>query len=357
MIVHYFIGVVEDIDDPQFIGRVRVRAMHVHAADRSVLPTNKLPWAHVLLSSNTASVSGIGTTPHGLLPGSIVLGMWLDGESAQNPLILGTITGSYLEKPDPQSGFSDPSGKYPIEKSEDGFSEVGEVDTNRLARNVQTHRTLLKKKEEERTKDIPTALEPNNRWSEPSNFYGAKYPFNKVTMTSSGHVVEMDDTPDSERIHQYHRSGTHYEIGPDGTRIDRIVGQKYEIVHKNGYVCIKGDCVVSVDNKAKIYVAGNAQLQVDGDVNGYVAGNVKLDCDGQTDIKTEKDINIDTKGAFRLKAGGNIELSTHGGSNLTMIGSSRTIYLNSSVGTSSKPQTPTKQQPKDFSPDGGGLTK
>ena len=38
------------------------------------------------------------------------------------------------------------------------------------------------------------------------------YPLNHTYTTESGHVMEYDDTPGGERIHQYHKRGTFYEI-------------------------------------------------------------------------------------------------------------------------------------------------
>lgn len=69
-----FYGVVEDNDDPLKQGRVRVRAFGFHNEDRTELPTLSLPWATVLQPTTSASVSGVGFSPNGLLPR--VLGFW-----------------------------------------------------------------------------------------------------------------------------------------------------------------------------------------------------------------------------------------------------------------------------------------
>ena len=39
----WFVGVVEDRNDPQKLGRVRVRCLGYHTADRIALPTSDLP--------------------------------------------------------------------------------------------------------------------------------------------------------------------------------------------------------------------------------------------------------------------------------------------------------------------------
>ena len=45
----WFNGVVEDRNDPQKLGRVRVRCVGIHTQDKAVLPTADLPWSQVIL--------------------------------------------------------------------------------------------------------------------------------------------------------------------------------------------------------------------------------------------------------------------------------------------------------------------
>ena len=44
----WFTGVVEDRNDPDALGRVRVRCLGFHTDDLSDIPTASLPWAHVM---------------------------------------------------------------------------------------------------------------------------------------------------------------------------------------------------------------------------------------------------------------------------------------------------------------------
>ena len=45
----WFQGVVEDHNDPEQIGRVRVRCLGIHTEDKEALPTDDLPWAMVMM--------------------------------------------------------------------------------------------------------------------------------------------------------------------------------------------------------------------------------------------------------------------------------------------------------------------
>lgn len=87
----FFVGVVEDNDDPLEIGRVRVRCFGVHSPYLNDIQIEDLPWASVLLPATEGGTSGIGRSPNGLLPGTYVFGMFLDGKTSQSPLVFGSI--------------------------------------------------------------------------------------------------------------------------------------------------------------------------------------------------------------------------------------------------------------------------
>ena len=121
----WFTGVVEDIFDPMQMGRVRVRCFGYHTDDKTQIPTEDLPWALVMMPVTSASMSGIGQSATGILQGSWVIGFFRDGPSAQDPIVLGTIPSSTPKKSS-ERGFSDPTGRQPI--------NPGENDTPREAR-------------------------------------------------------------------------------------------------------------------------------------------------------------------------------------------------------------------------------
>ena len=86
------------------------------------------------------------------------------------------------------------------------------------------------------------------------------YPYNKVTQTESGHVIEIDDTLGVERIAVEHRSGTFHEIHPDGSQVTRIVNDNYTVVCKDDEVWIGGKVNVTVGGDAKISVSGQTDI-------------------------------------------------------------------------------------------------
>lgn len=90
---NWWVGVVEDRNDPEKLGRVRVRIFGYHSDNRSTLTIEDLPWAIVMQPTTSAAVSGLGTAPVGLVTGSWVVGFFLDGDDMQQPMVMGSIGG------------------------------------------------------------------------------------------------------------------------------------------------------------------------------------------------------------------------------------------------------------------------
>ena len=89
----FYFGVVEDArSDPLMLGRCKVRVVGVHTENRSDLPTDMLPWALPLQPITSAGISGIGTSPTGLVEGAWVMVIFMDN-AMQQPIMMGTIGG------------------------------------------------------------------------------------------------------------------------------------------------------------------------------------------------------------------------------------------------------------------------
>ena len=52
----WFTGVVEDRDDPDKLGRVRVRCVGYHTDDVEKIPTADLPWSWVMMPTTTSAM-------------------------------------------------------------------------------------------------------------------------------------------------------------------------------------------------------------------------------------------------------------------------------------------------------------
>lgn len=285
-----FTGVVEDRQDPLQLGRCRIRVVGCHTKDTSVLPTIDLPWAIPLSPINSASTSGIGEAPVGPVEGTWVVLFFMDGDDCQEPVFMGTLNGiprsAFVNSRNPSEGFQDPKKKYPLQ------TLLDEPTTNRLARGVSTG-TIVDLKNASRSTGVPTAF--GGSWDQPKSPFNALYPFNHVFQSESGHVSEYDDSPNDERTHEYHKSGTNTEIDRNGTLVRRIVGDHFEILERDSHVYIKGKADLTVEGDINIYVKNNCNLQVDGNLKTEVHGDYSLNVAGSIDLVAGKSIAM--KGA------------------------------------------------------------
>lgn len=208
----WFIGTVEDRNDPLKLGRVRIRIANVHSERQSRIRTEELPWANVLNSPTSASHDKIGISPTGIAVGSTVVGFFMDGKDGNHPVIMGTL-----------AGIPGLDLRY-----HDVPSEARELN----------------------------AIQKEQVGPEPVSAYATKYPYNKVLRTERGHVIEIDDTPNEERIHLYHRSGTYVEINKDGRMVTKVSGDDYEVVVQNKEVYVKGNVNMNVEGSYTLNATG-----------------------------------------------------------------------------------------------------
>jgi hypothetical protein len=109
--------------------RSKVRILGYHPYDINELPNEELPWAQVLLSTTDGSgASNIGTN-HKIRPGDIVFGFFLDGDSAQIPVISGCFgrtdqvpSNEYSSPFIPFTGYTDriPNDGSKLKRNEQG---------------------------------------------------------------------------------------------------------------------------------------------------------------------------------------------------------------------------------------------
>ena len=91
----WWVGEVEDNEDPMELGRVRVRVLgyytNVQGGTTADLKTEHLPWATVLQHTSQAGNDGQGESSGQLQPGAVVMGFFMDGDSAQMPIVIGVM--------------------------------------------------------------------------------------------------------------------------------------------------------------------------------------------------------------------------------------------------------------------------
>ena len=118
-----------------------------------------------------------------------------------------------------------------------------------------------------------------------------KYPYNHMIESEAGHILEMDDTPNHERLHLYHRSGSRIEFMPKGDAVMKVMNNSYEVILKD----------------KKILIAGSADIELaNGDYNLITKKGTTED-GGNVFITCDSDINLTATGAIKLK--GNVSLN------------------------------------------------
>ena len=337
----WFVGVVEDRNDPQKLGRVRVRVLGSHVGDKVQLPTEDLPWAQVVHPVTSSGISGLGHTTF-LVHGTWVFGYFRDGTDRQEPLILGTMPGKVSELGNPDKGFYDPDRREPKDIFNKDYRisvypKDTEVDTNRLAVNDTTkeHSSLTTRKEQ-RITGVPTAefdehtaadgstiaLSAGSTFNQPEIPYKAEYPFNKVFESEAGHVKEYDDTTGAERIHERHTTGTGYEVDASGNKVDIIKGSHFELVSTDKQVFIDGHHDITIDGRLKVFVnkeqgSNNYDIEVGSGANV----NIQVNKGDVNVVTVDGKINLNSGTDMNIKCGGNFELTCEGTYKETIEGS------------------------------------
>jgi len=288
---NWFTGVVEDRHDPLVLNRVKVRCFGWHTENKRALPTEELPWASVLMPTTSSGTSGVGEGTHGLVEGSWVMGFFRDGNDAQDPVIMGTIMGTNTEGSEPTTGFNDPYGVFPREAGTDAGTRALGLDSERVR---------------------PVGA------TEPEDAYAPQYPYNKVRLTESGHIVEFDDTPGAERINIRHRTGSFIELRPDTSMRTRskerfdamtqwtvtVTGDATVNVGGSMSTTVQGNMTSSVAGNSYIDTRGNVTSRVSGSHYGYVQGSSILQTTGNINVKTTGNLTVDSAGKIDFRSDG-----------------------------------------------------
>ncbi len=349
----WFVGVVEDRQDPTFTGRVRVRCLGYHTENLIKLPTEDLPWSHVMNPVTSATVSGVGQTPLGLVEGSWVMGFFRDGGEAQQPVIIGSLpglpaslpqseteidemkedvvagksmgtyskTGKKISVPNYLGGFQDPYMNYP--------RYAGEPDVNRLAVNIKVvtdppaaktvelnpHPSLLMRRADVdlgiATASIESSSALGNIQDDQIGLYGDTIlqdygtPWDELDIASLG----SDDTFTAvyPYNHVYESEGGHIREMDDTPGKERIherhaSGSGYEIFPDGSKVTrVKKDNYSIVTEDDYVHIQGESTKTIDGGLRVFI----------NKDRKSPSQFNDD-------KDGNNYNIQVGAGANVTI---------------------------------------
>lgn len=243
---YWFLGEIVDVNDPEEKGRVKVKSYTQQNTNKESVNDADLNWAVVAQSLVAAASKGNSFSPHGLQKGSQVFGFYIDGKMMQVPFVICTFN----------------------------TSTDNQIDLHELTRGVN------------KFNDGSVEFEPKNP-------YNAKYPHNKVYHTSSGHVVEIDDTPNSERLHIRHKNGSYYHFFPDGTVVRKSVN----------------DTVDLTINDSKIFIGGDCTEHIKGDYNLIIDGKYKIEANA-IDVTSKTSVSYNVATSYNVNSKYSINLKS-----------------------------------------------
>ena len=295
----WWVGVVEDRNDPLKLGRCRVRIFGWHSESLQDLPTDALPWAQAMMPLNNANTF----TPK---ESDVVVGFFMDGENGQYPVMMGVLPGIPLVNSDTNRGFNDVRKQKQLDiapakpqQSKTNYPRyLDEPTTSRLARNENpTQIDLLKQK-----------LSSGNKYNvEQQPTYNARYPYNMAVETESGHAFELDDTPSYERINIMHRLGSYTEYRPEGSVQEKVINNSTKVVNKDELLHVKGNRVIYVDGDLTYKVGGTVSFEVEKDFK-VSADNIVLNARGSWSGSAKQSASL--SGIVSSSLGGLSSIST-----------------------------------------------
>lgn len=310
-----FQGRVVDRNDPENLGRVRIRALGYHTDDTELLPTDALPWSTVIYPpSPTPAI-----TPPRI--GDWVVGHFTDGVNAQNPTVTGLMPtkggGGYADDlgDDGPSPLADrPS---PAVANVPGPDGVGNVQVPEPAAPTTGAGTpgaatgAMPPGVANAAADAKTGIPDGagGTIDEPASSYAAVYPYNQATVSESGHSVEIDDSPGAERVDVRHRTGTGMEFNPGGDMNVKVVNNKNEFITGNLNQSITGGQILSIGQGLNVQTSGGAGVILFVDGGGGIditvtGGDVKINVTGNVDLNATGNITQKCDGAMTLESTG-----------------------------------------------------
>ena len=148
--------------------------------------------------------------------------------------------------------------------------------------------------------------------------YNAKYPYNFAYKTEGGHMFEVDNTKDSERITMTHTKGTSFEIQPDGATVfsspsDMQMSLKgnQEVHASNMTIVLDNKCRI-ISNGTNIEVSGTANIAA-STANITTTGNATVNSAGACSIMAGSTATISSAESTSISSNGKVSICGMGG--------------------------------------------
>lgn len=257
----WWIGEVEDRNDPLKLGRVRVRCFGWHTTDKELLPAKALPWANVVMPATAPATSSSGLTR-----GVWVFGFFMDGNKAQRPVVIGHLPGYRFGSP----------GESELPRAARG--EADYLPPGDVLRDGTVLEEVVVDPNDEQPDDPKTGQV--NKWSEPARPTDADYPTAMIQAHESGTYTQIAG---SGRYTVQTNNGSYIEIDAGGNGKWKVITDNYEIVGGSKYVnvagtvnmTVKGNVVNNIEGSLVENITGNVTRNITGTLTETVTGAVE----------------------------------------------------------------------------------
>jgi len=274
MLNNLYRGIIEDNNSPLKDGRVKVRIFGIHSEDKTLVPTDTLPWAEVLQPLSFGFGTGIGITS---VPrtGTMVF-VTLEMDNPNKPIVIGAVSGQPTESNEYQLPMKDRLNQY---------------DTNDLA--------------------------------------NPGYPNNHVIETLAGHIIEIDDNAGNERIRICHTNGNEILLNNEGISVTSVKNRN-ETSSGNFTQTVLGTISVNANGAIQFNTSGSMNISCSGDANIKANGNINATSAQSINLKSLVDTNIIVGGDATLNVTGSTTATI--GAGLTANVTGATSITTSSTG-------------------------
>lgn len=284
---------VVDVNDPEQLGRIRVRAPN--DGNKNQVPDDALTWARTTIPATQPNAGGAGGTGGlGIQKDSTVV-VFRDKNNHENMYVMGALHVN-------QTG----SGSQHVGAAAAGRSTqaIGGLKDGQVAGKFEPATKMSK----EILSKAPPAF-PQSK---------GKYPDTFVNVTKSGFRSVMNDVGGETYKAEIHPTGTFTEMQADGSYVTYTTKNRKEAVDGTYTVGSQGDLVISTNGKLQIKAMGGILIETQGDMREYVAKSKTTDAGEYFGVSANKQINmISTESAtygskstnFITSSGGKIQLN------------------------------------------------
>ena len=210
---------------------------------------------------------------------------------------------------------------------------TNESDLSRLVRGEELDKTSVYVKEASRFLGVRKAVSTLSSssaqtdaqrptWETSDVPYNTEYPYNKVWQTEAGHSIELDDTPEAERLSLFSSPGSFLEYDHNGTLVDHVVGDRYVQSSRNLYSIVSGNETQYIGGDTNLYVRGGSTINIEGECNVIINNDVNLTIAGNYSTIVKGDYSLDVVGNETKRVAGNSDVQIGGNETLDLVGAS-----------------------------------